>query len=426
MFTALHRALDLPSGPITSEMLYQAVEQKVPEQADLDWKRKLPKQPFLEEWGAEFAKDVAAMANSGGGLIVYGVGDKDGCACARHDVGAVPEQLEANLRSIARSQIAPPVFNLEISRVEAEGARALAVYVPRDGAVPHLVYRKKDSDFHFAAPARDGAHTHYLTERQIEQMYRARFGEQVDTTEALNALYAGATAGLPTEELAWMIGVVRPQSSGSDAPRRTREQAVAILEDALKKSPLVIKDQGRSHSRLNELAEGELYPGLRSWKSHALRRQDRMTWARASAELHDDGATCLASAVGATAFGSSVAESGWQVSAQRIEGFVAALGCLAHANNASLGVRECDVLVGLEWAGDEPIVLRRPHVGWGYRDAESGPVHAYRRISTRWAVGADTALMRQQVRDLALDAVNQGGIWYLSALTEPGTPETRV
>ena len=41
-FTALHRVLGLPPGPITDEMLDEAVAAGVAETDDLDWKSELP------------------------------------------------------------------------------------------------------------------------------------------------------------------------------------------------------------------------------------------------------------------------------------------------------------------------------------------------------------------------------------------------
>jgi hypothetical protein len=42
MFTALHRALGFPPGPVTDELIDAAVEREVEEADELDWKSKLP------------------------------------------------------------------------------------------------------------------------------------------------------------------------------------------------------------------------------------------------------------------------------------------------------------------------------------------------------------------------------------------------
>ena len=76
MFTPLHRVLGLSPGPFDWALLQQAIAGGVREQADLDWKQSLynTKSPT---WRDEAAKDITAMANSGGGWIVFGVSEHD-------------------------------------------------------------------------------------------------------------------------------------------------------------------------------------------------------------------------------------------------------------------------------------------------------------------------------------------------------------
>src|SRR4051812_37597158 len=75
-WTRLHEHLGQPPGPLTYEMVAAAVADKLAESDDLDWKEHLPSfAPKPGIWN-EFAKDVAAMANTRGGLLVYGVSDQ--------------------------------------------------------------------------------------------------------------------------------------------------------------------------------------------------------------------------------------------------------------------------------------------------------------------------------------------------------------
>ncbi|HCB06067.1 MAG TPA: hypothetical protein PLZ93_09040 [Nocardioides sp.] len=59
--TPLHLALGEEASPFSMALLDRAIESQVEETDDLDWKQALP----LREKREEFAKDVAAMANSG-------------------------------------------------------------------------------------------------------------------------------------------------------------------------------------------------------------------------------------------------------------------------------------------------------------------------------------------------------------------------
>lgn len=145
--SALHRALGLERSPFTSEMLDDAIAQGIEEGDLLDWKQELPPEKALA--ASDFPKDVAAMANSGGGVIVYGVAEHQRAACGRVDMGqAVDEGYERTLRRVAVSNIHPPVFGLGVHPFGAEPERALIVSVPASVDGPHLMHH----GVYFGAP----------------------------------------------------------------------------------------------------------------------------------------------------------------------------------------------------------------------------------------------------------------------------------
>lgn len=155
-FTALHRALGLAPGPLTDELLDAAVAGGVVETNDLDWKSELPPAKGLPQ--TDFPKDIAAMANSGGGVIVYGVRESQKAATERVDVGEFDEAYERSLRSAAITAISPPVFDLNVHRLGDGGKRAIVVEVPASVDGPHLIYRND----YFGAPVRNDSDTVWL------------------------------------------------------------------------------------------------------------------------------------------------------------------------------------------------------------------------------------------------------------------------
>jgi hypothetical protein len=140
-FTALHRAVGAAPGPLTDELLDAAVAAGVTEASDLDWKSELPPARGLPQ--TDFPKDVAAMANSGGGVIVYGVKESQKAATGRADAGECDEAYERSLRSAAVTAISPPVFGLNVHRLGAGRKRAVVVEVPASIDGPHLIYRHR-------------------------------------------------------------------------------------------------------------------------------------------------------------------------------------------------------------------------------------------------------------------------------------------
>jgi hypothetical protein len=85
-FTALHRAVGAAPGPLTDDILDVAVAVGAVEANDLDWKSELQPAKGLPQ--TDFPKDVAAMANSGGGVIVFGVRESQKSASSMRPTSA--------------------------------------------------------------------------------------------------------------------------------------------------------------------------------------------------------------------------------------------------------------------------------------------------------------------------------------------------
>jgi predicted HTH transcriptional regulator len=105
MFSPIHRALGVEPGDLTIDLLEQAVQAGVRESENLDWKESLY-ETQNPKWREEAAKDIAAMANSGGGWLVFGVRDEDDAAAGLSPVpwsGAEKQRL----RQVAYAHIGP-------------------------------------------------------------------------------------------------------------------------------------------------------------------------------------------------------------------------------------------------------------------------------------------------------------------------------
>jgi hypothetical protein len=400
-FTALHRALGLPPGPLSDDLIDAAVAAGVPETDDLDWKAQLPPSKGLTH--TDFPKDVAAMANSGGGVIVFGVRESQKAAVARVDVGEFDEVHERALRSAAITGISPPVFGLEVHRLGRDGSRAVVVEVPASVDGPHLIYR---NDL-FGAPVRNDADTVWMKERQIETMYRARFEERRHSSEALDSLYTEASAGRDVMARAWLIAVARPRVPRF-RNRLSREAAREVLSKAGTLALQYADRQGvhpiENVDRLNPR------PGLRRWVAVNAATGDRKKWREAWISIHHDGSVTGAAAVGAHRMSSDGWFDGNQVESTAIEAAVADLMALVRVTADATGNDEYDVRVGIEWAGDEPLmILTKDTHGFVY-DEVSTPLSRYTPVQATVDAVAPSAQFDRDVHDFARDCVNQGGV----------------
>ena len=409
-FTPLHRSLGLAPSALTDEILDQAVAAAAAETDDLDWKSELPPAKKLSD--TDVPKDIAAMANSGGGMIVYGVTEDQKAATGRRDTGEFTEDHERTFRRVAVTAITPPVFGLEIHRL-GTNPRAVAVVVPASVDGPHLVYRGE----YFGAPIRNNADTEWMKERQIEAMYRARFDEQRRSNEAIESLYAEAAAGRDTANRTWLIAVAHPRIPGA-LIRPTREEAREIFKQAEKITFSYSNRNNGSHP-FESVDRQNPRPGLRRWVAPNTVTSEALRWREAWAAVHHDGSVTLAAAVGGHRKRSGGSFESWEVEASAVEAAVADFAALVRATAAALHHGEYDVRVGVEWTGEQPLaVLTVDGQGFIYGEV-STPLSTYTPVGVTIDAASSDAEFHQQVYRLAEDCVNQGGITYLHVIAKP-------
>ena len=142
-------------------MIDEAIRQGIAE-TDLDGKSEPPPAKGLAE--TDYPKDIAAMANSGGGKVVYEITEKDKKATGAAKAPRSRRSVEQAFRSVAVTSIHPPVFGLDIVQLGGEGNRCIAVIVPASVDGPHPIYRGE----HFGAPVRNNVDTVWMKECEVE------------------------------------------------------------------------------------------------------------------------------------------------------------------------------------------------------------------------------------------------------------------
>lgn len=393
-------------------MLDAAVEQRLQETDDLDWKSKTFAGRELVK--SDFPKDVAAMANRGGGTLVFGITEEEKAATGRLDVGPLTEQYERALRAAATSAVSPPILGLEILSVGQPGNQALVVVVPATTDAPHLVHK----DQFYGAPIRNNAQTDWMRERQIESMYRARLDQRRHATEVLDNLYAEAvTNWTSTAKRAWMVAVAHPRLPIANPARPTRDEARTLLSSA-KSLALVYVGNGAIHPFEN-VDTMNPRPGLRRWFAVNTATEEKHDWRAAWVAIHHDGSVTLTAAVGGHRATQDSNNQPSEITADTVQAVIADFMALIRAGSEQFSTAEYEVRVGIEHEATDPLkILTTDNMNFAY-DGTSLPLSMYAPVTCTVDASASANNFHWQVHDLAMDCVNQGGITNLRQINPP-------
>lgn len=409
LFTALHQALGTDPGPVTSQLLDDAVDQGVSEADGLDWKSEAPSERDLAR--SDLVKDIAAFANSGGGILVLGVAEEEGRANGRLDVGDIDEGYERTLRRVAISGIHPPVFGLQVHRVDQDPKRrALAIVVPASSDAPHLIYRGE----YFGAPIRNHADTEWMRERQLEDLYRLRLSQRANTDRVIDELYDELADG-PTDKFATLVIAAQPRGhrvtslapdkyAAEQAGRSARNLAATWRSGPPRRRPFEVLDVQDPRRR------------MRRWEFLGNSEATAPQWGDAWMSLHDNGAVSLKYALGGHRVNADVSASGSHVRADFLELAIADFMGLLRVAAARSGLTEpYTTVLGIEWSGTAAL-----GIAWTDRSGSEYsppiPLPRFRKIRTEVRVDVTDDVFADQVSELALDALNQGGLQDLTVL----------
>jgi Schlafen, AlbA_2 len=402
-FTPLHRLLGRVPAPLSDEMIDEAVGQGIAETDDLDWKSKLPPAKGMAE--TDYPKDIAAMANSGGGMIVYGITEKDKKATGREDTGELADRFEQTLRSVAVTSIHPPVFGLDIVQLGGEGNRCIAVIVPASVDGPHLLYRGE----YFGAPVRNNADTVWMKEREVEAAYRRTFDERRYANEALDRLYDELAAVTQVEARAWLIAVGRPRITSTTGMRSTKDAAGQLFQTASEHALRYAPWRGFRPFEIVDFLNPR--PGLRRWaalRSQSAEADPPLPEARMS--IHHDGSVTVAFALGGLRDGPDGYLPAWQFDSAVVEAAIADLMGLLRVVSERVGSVDYEVRIGIERGGPERMIIQtRDNMEFAYTGV-SVPMLRYTPVQATVEAGADDNRYMHQVRTIIQDCVNQGGV----------------
>lgn len=422
MFTPIHRALGLEPGNLTLEIIQKAIEEGLEETADFDMKRVVPDLK-ADKSKQEVAKDIAAMANSGGGWIIYGVGEGvTGIAGSIHPCEWEAKE-EQQMLTIAYTKIDPPVVGLEFNKISCgenpDEKYLVLMHIPDSADAPHFARAEKNN---FSAPRRNGPHTNPMTYRDIERGFRERFQRGVEQEKTLHGYFEQAAEALNPEEgvfLAIAAVPVTPKISAGPVDRNT-----AIQHTKPWAYSYFITSYQENHPKIPQMfttdifswSDGDIVKGMRQW----VLRNSAQAAAKYSKHLHDDGTLtggyCLKKVQGMRSTPEQLVGEINHCNSIDIEKALIDFFSLLreHAQERSIpgGFR---IRVGLIGYPGEPIIIK----GWHGNSSlpinvtEPEPIKRFQPVSTFIDPLAPIEDVLPPLRTLALDIVNQGNIQKL-------------
>lgn len=126
-----------PQVPVEADLLRLIADEEA-EGPHIEYKREVPRGD--NHGRHEFAADVSAMGNSGGGDFIYGMDqDADGCAAAVLPFVGNADQEALRMLDVLANSIEPRLPGLQVHPVAVEGGSAFVVRVPQSWAGPHRV-----------------------------------------------------------------------------------------------------------------------------------------------------------------------------------------------------------------------------------------------------------------------------------------------
>lgn len=414
MFTPIHRALGLEPGNLTLEIIKKAVEEGLEETADFDMKRVVPN---LKEDKSkqEIAKDIAAMANSGGGWIIYGVGEgASDIAGSIHPCEWTATE-EQQMLNIAYTKIDPPVVGLEFNKIscgENSDKKLVLMHIPDSVDAPHFARVEKNN---FSAPRRNGPHTKPMTYRDIERGFRERFQRGVEQEKTLQGYFEQATEALNPEQGVFLAIAAVPVTPKISAAPVSEETMYQYANQML--NPGFLHNFERTMHEIGFPPNPEVKKGYRRW----LVRTNVNSKVQYRKYFCDDGSMLVSYQLGHIKRGNELFHDESKKNhclSKHIEFVIADFMSLLRSYSQGHKVYGTyRIRAGLVGSSDSPITIRTmSNFNEVLEESYSEPIKRFQPVSTFIDPLAPIEDILPPLCTLALDIVNQGGIQNLQVI----------
>jgi hypothetical protein len=265
---------------VTAEQVRTLVDLHVVEAFDLDFKAQIYGRSDAEK--RDLAGDVAALANTAGGVIVIGVTEDDHARAASAPGIEVSDAEVARVRQVVASGVSPmPAFDVFIVLDDPDSGHGfMLIAVPQSVLAPHAVLINNALRF----PTRNGATTRHLSEPEVAAAYRSRLARAAQRTDRLEQVETELTRRLDRSAAPWIAVALVPELPGDFTISRA---SYAEFETAIRAVPVVPLDGGGLSFRRVDVGHQRLRA------DDSIRADDPEPWSAAT-DVHTDGAGAVA------------------------------------------------------------------------------------------------------------------------------------
>ncbi|MFE7948186.1 helix-turn-helix domain-containing protein [Streptomyces sp. NPDC057426] len=227
----------------------------------------------------DLAGDVAALANTAGGILLLGVAEDDQARAAEVPGVELSDGEVLRIRNIVADMVHPlPTFDVrQIEDPDQPGHGVLMIAVPRSPSAPHGVRINEGLRY----PRRNGASIIYATESEVAAAYQDRFARRQTRHDDLIRYEHDLISRLDTSEQTYVVVTLVPDLSG-DFTLDTKTLS-AFRQDTLNSDLLVIP---------RGVYVRHVTVGSRRLIAHGGPEPAKATWV--ACELHQSGAGAFA------------------------------------------------------------------------------------------------------------------------------------
>jgi Putative DNA-binding domain len=280
----LERLLSTPIAEATHTQVASLIGSSTPEDYDLEFKKELYGRS--DKARRDLCGDVAAMANTAGGLIIIGIEeDEHGCAAAATEVDLSDDEKCRILQTVAAGVSPLPHIDVLALPVATPERGYYLIAVPRSAQGPHAVLVNDALRF----PRRNGATIMYLTQPEVRAAYFSAMAAEQDRAGQLEVTERELSEELRTDGQIYLMLTLVPDLGGSFV--LDTATAKAFQQQTAASSPLIANP-----GRLSWMRAG-VGPGrLVAYGTHQTGRKA----GRLACHLHRTGAGSFAAALART------------------------------------------------------------------------------------------------------------------------------